>query len=172
MQQILQCVTWPLLSRWDGHPVYSLLASLQRCNRQFRASFFKGLSLVSEKTDETLHSLKDCRATLKFLGIYTPAGKWKAFRPPQSQNFQRFAPWVQELPRRRNRGYQRCSALPSASAVLVPQGRWYLPRAHFDGQVKGSLSVLRVTSFSFPIFANCLSHIYCVGPTSPQIGVF
>lgn len=41
---------------------------------------FEDAKLFMTKTDESLHSLKDTRATLKSLGIYTPANKKKEGR--------------------------------------------------------------------------------------------
>lgn len=46
---------------------------------------FKGLNLFACKTDESLHSLKDSRATLRSLGIYIPSTKHKQGRYYTSQ---------------------------------------------------------------------------------------
>ncbi|EMP40973.1 hypothetical protein UY3_01790 [Chelonia mydas] len=48
---------------------------------------FEGVTLFSEKTDKRLHSLKDSRATLKSLGLHTPATQWKHFRPQPPPRF-------------------------------------------------------------------------------------
>lgn len=44
---------------------------------------FDGLALFVEQTDTKLHGLKDSRATLYSLGLYTPAPARKRFKPQQ-----------------------------------------------------------------------------------------
>lgn len=48
---------------------------------------FERTSLFSGQTDAKLHGLKDSRATLKSLSLYTPVPSRKHFRPQQSTCF-------------------------------------------------------------------------------------
>lgn len=48
---------------------------------------FNNSHLFSQKTVDSLHSLKDSRVTLQSLGICTPSPKRKCYRLPPSQRF-------------------------------------------------------------------------------------
>lgn len=131
---------------------------------------FEGPSLISEKMDDRLHSLKGSRATLKSIGIYTLAAKRKQFHPQQPYKHQGFTPLCQI------HWGKRAEVIGDTLHCLCLQHQWAHPiqlphpNRHFYGLVRDSVPVTIAPSVPHCLFTNCLSqflsawaHIRLVG---------
>lgn len=128
---------------------------------------FEGASLFSEHTDVKVHGLKDSRATLKSLGLYTPAPFKEALQTSKAIWYSALA-GCQDLQRERSRGF-RHRPPPTFTSISMPappviQG--VLSR-HFDGMLEDFLPVpVMPDSFTF-ICKSPFPLSQCVVPYHP-----
>lgn len=123
---------------------------------------FEGPLLLSQErwTRCIVCIVSESRASLKSLGTYIPVVKRRHSALITLSIFRDLL--LDPKPCQRGGAEVRCGDhhLPLHSQLPVHQGRQQLSRVHFDGQVKSSLPIPTVPSFSLPTSANHLSHFH------------
>lgn len=136
-------VCTPALLWWlcGEHPGCTYLASLRKCTKLF-----------AEKIDASLHILRDSRATLQSLGIYTPGQKIKFSPQPQHKSCTpHFPPQCYHEPQRKKNRFSKHK--PSGPQSSFPQPSTW--KISFDMLVRAptdhsSQHQLQLTNASHP----------------------
>lgn len=144
MVHLLQPESWPQQWPWWEWPPSCRIGALLPVFNRHRGFALWWQSCFSDKTDEPLHSFKDCRATVQWLGMCMLAVQRSCYRGcrwlQQQQDYLQLSPptWQQDYPRKgyksqRRRhlhlGFGQLTCLP----LVLPKGPfWLLGPEHFS----------------------------------------